>query len=64
MITENKLIHSKKMNKAKNDWIESQCKSIDYDMHHGKHNKHAYEKLKMLTKTKSRITSIIEDSTD
>ena len=28
----------KKMNKAQNDWIESQCKSIDYDMYHGRYN--------------------------
>ena len=31
-------------------------------MHHARQNKRAYETLKMLTKTKSRITSIIEDS--
>ena len=31
-------------------------------MHHRRHSRRAYETLKMLTKTKSRITSIIEDS--
>ena len=30
-------------------------------MHHRRHSRRAYETLKMLTKTKSRITSIIED---
>ena len=40
----------KMMLKAKEDWIQTQCKSIDDDMKHGKHNKRAYETLKMLTK--------------
>ena len=31
-------------------------------MKHGRHNKRAYETLKMLTKTTPRSTSIIEDS--
>ena len=50
------------MLKAKDDWIQTQCKSIDDDMKHGRHNKRAYETLKMLTKTTPRSTSIIEDS--
>ena len=32
------------------DWIQTQCKSIDDDMQHGRYNKRAYETLKMLTK--------------
>ena len=49
------------MLKAKEDWIQTQCKSIDDDMKHGRHNKRAYETLKILTKTTPRSTSIIED---
>ena len=52
----------KMMFKAKDDWIQTHCKSIDDDMKHGRHNKRAYETLKMLTKTISRSTFIIEDS--
>ena len=38
-----------------------QCKSINKDMKYGRHNKRAYETLKILTKTPARSTSIIED---
>ena len=48
------------MKKAKDDWIQCQCKSIDDDMRHGRHNKWAYETLRTLTKTTPRSTSIIE----
>ena len=51
----------KMMLKAKEDWIQTQFKSIDDDMKHGRHNKRAYETLKMLTKTTPRSISIIED---
>ena len=51
----------KMMLKAKEDWIQTQCKSIDDDIKHGRHNKRAYETLKILTKTTPRSTSIIED---
>ena len=52
----------KMMLKANEDWIQTQCKSNDDDMKHGRHNKRAYETLKMLTKTTPRSTYIIEDS--
>ena len=51
----------KMMLKANEDWIQTQCKSIDIDIKHSRHNKRAYETLKMLTKTTPRSTSIIED---
>ena len=50
------------MNTAKEQWIQMQCKSINEDMKYGRHNKRAYETLKSLTKTPSRITPIIEDN--
>ena len=51
----------KMMLKAKEDWIQTQCKSIYNYMKHGRHNKRSYETLKMVTKTTPRSTSIIED---
>ena len=53
---------SKKVKKAKDDCIQCQCKYIDDDMRHGRHNKRAYATLRTLTNTISRSTSIIEDS--
>ena len=50
------------MQKAKDDWIQFQCKSIEDYMRHGRYNKRAYETLITLTKTIPRSTSIIEDS--
>ena len=37
-------------------------KSIDDDMRHGIHDKRAYEKFRILSKTKPRNRSLIEDS--
>ena len=48
--------------KAKDDWIQFQCKSINDDMRHGRHNKRAYATLRTITKTTPRSTSTIEDS--
>ena len=50
------------MQKAKDDWIQCQCKSIDDDMKHGRHNKRAYETLITLTMIIPRSTLIIEDN--
>ena len=43
------------MKKAKDDWIQCQCKSIDDDMRHGRHNKRVYETLRTLTNTTPNI---------
>ena len=47
------------MQKSKNDWIQFQCKYIDDDMRHRRHNNHkSYETLRTLIKTSPRSTSI------
>ena len=49
------------MNTAKYQWIQMLCKSINEDVKYGRHNKRAYETLKIHTKMPARSTSIIED---
>ena len=49
----------KDMKTAKEQWIQTRCKSMNEDMKYGRHNKRDYETLKRLTKTTARSTSII-----
>ena len=51
------------MKKAKEDWLEQQCKEIDYDLSRGINSKKAYTTLKLITNSSSRKTSIIKDKT-
>ena len=49
------------MKLAKEQWLKSQCRQIDNDLQRGVHSKRAFNTIKSITHTKSKITSIIED---
>ena len=51
------------MKKAKEDWLEQQCKEIYYDLSRGINSKKAYTTLKLITNSSSRKKSIIKDKT-
>ena len=44
----------KSMKKAKDDWIQDQCASINKDMNNNRSNKKAYNTLKLRNETKKR----------
>ena len=52
------------MKKAKDDWIQDQCASINKDMNNNRSNKKAYNTLKLLTKRNQKKTMIILDKDD
>ena len=52
---------SRSMKTAKNEWLSSQCKSIDKYLRRGIHSKGAFDTVISITNSKPRITKIIKD---
>ena len=62
---EYKRVHNlirRSMKEKKEDWLKSQCNSIDHDLKRGVHSKRAYNTIKAITNSIDRKMSNIEDA--
>ena len=46
------------MKEKKEDWLKSQCNSIDYDLKRGVHRKRTYNTIKVITNSLNRNINI------